>query len=74
MLVNSNHDDCPSRLGSFLDLLYFLYMGKNKQIGKDKKDLIIDESVFEKVLGKATKQLPFSPKKSGKVTRQTSSR
>lgn len=45
---------------------------KKKKLGKD-KNLAIDESAFEKLLGKAVKQLPFSPKKSGKVKHQTSS-
>ena len=47
---------------------------KKKQIGQRKKELTIEESLFEKLLGKATKQLPFSPKKSEKAKRQTSSR
>ena len=46
---------------------------KKKNIGQNKK-LTIDESVFEKLLTKATKQLPFSLKKSGKAKHQTSSR
>ena len=46
---------------------------KKKKLGTDKKDLTINESVFEKLLTKATKQLPFSPKKYGKAKLQTSS-
>lgn len=44
---------------------------KKKKLRQNKKDLIIEESIFEKILTKATKQLPFSPKKSGKAKRQT---
>ncbi len=46
---------------------------KKKKLGTDKKELTINENIFEKILTKATKQLPFSPKKSGKAKRQTSS-
>ncbi len=49
---------------------------KKTQPGKNRKqlnkNLTIDESVFEKLLGKAVRQLPFSPKKSGKAKHQTS--
>lgn len=47
---------------------------KREKLGQRKKELTIDESVFEKLLGKAVRQKPFSPKKSGKAKRQTSSR
>lgn len=46
---------------------------KKKKLGLN-KNLTINELVFEKLLIRATKQLPFSPKKSGKAKRQTSSR
>lgn len=46
---------------------------KKKKLGKDKNPTV-DENVFEKLLTKAAKQLPFSPKKSEKTKRQTSSR
>lgn len=37
---------------------------KKKKLGKDEKELVIDENIFEKLLTRATKQLPFLPKKS----------
>lgn len=44
---------------------------KKKKLGSNKKALTIDENIFEKILTKATKQKPFSPKKSEKAKRQT---
>ena len=44
---------------------------KKKKLRQGKKELIIDEDIFERILIKASKQLPLSPKKSAKAKRQT---